>query len=130
MNANEKFNEELAMQVQGTLPKGHIYRLGRPCTILLKTGFPDLPIELSSTRLEEKSKQDNHPYDISSVKNLVYALQDPLAVFVYGDRNKSQNVIVELKYKSKNFLIGIYEAYFLRIFMNGLIGFHKEKPCI
>lgn len=108
MDANEMFNQELLRQIQGTLPKGHIYRLGRPCDILLKTGFPDLPIELSSTRLEEKSKQNNHPYEICAVMNLVSALQNPLAVFSYGDKEKSQNVIVELKYNSKNFLIGVY----------------------
>lgn len=53
---NDRFNEELSKQIDGTLPKGHIYRLGKPCEILLKTGFQDLPIELSSTRLEEKSQ--------------------------------------------------------------------------
>lgn len=34
MDANEMFNQELLRQIQGTLPKGHIYRLGRPCDIL------------------------------------------------------------------------------------------------
>ena len=54
---NDKFNIELSMQVEGILPKGHIYKLGYPCNELLSTGFPNLPIELSSTRLEEKSRQ-------------------------------------------------------------------------
>ena len=93
---NDRFNEELSKQIDGTLPKGHIYRLGKPCEILLKTGFQDLPIELSSTRLEEKSRQNNHPYEISEIRNLVIALNDPLAVFIYGDKEKSQNVIVGL----------------------------------
>lgn len=88
---NFKFNEELSQQISGILPKGHIYELGHPCYILLSTGFPDLPIELSSTRLEEKS-----------IRNLVLALNDPIAVFLYGDERKAQNVIVELKNDNKN----------------------------
>ena len=105
---NEQFNKELTMQIAGKLPKGHIYKLGRPCKILLSTGFPDLPIELSSTRLEEKSKQNTHPFKIEEVKDLVLALNDPIAVFVYGDRYKSQNVIVKLKKDEKNFVVGIF----------------------
>lgn len=105
---NDRFNEELSKQIDGTLPKGHIYRLGKPCEILLKTGFQDLPIELSSTRLEEKSRQNNHPYEISEIRNLVIALNDPLAVFIYGDKEKSQNVIVGLSKDNKEFVIGIF----------------------
>lgn len=105
---NDKFNIELSMQVEGILPKGHIYKLGYPCNELLSTGFPNLPIELSSTRLEEKSKQNNHPYEIGEVKNLVLALNDPIAIFAYGDKCKSQNVIVELKKDDKCFIVGIF----------------------
>ena len=63
---NDRFNEELSRQVQGKLAKGHIYQLGRPCAILLSTGFPDNPIELSSTRLEEKASED---YSINIMPN-------------------------------------------------------------
>ena len=105
---NDRFNQELFRQVQGKLAKGHIYQLGLPCEILLSTGFPDDPIELSSTRLEEKSKQNTHPFKIEEVKDLVLALNDPIAVFVYGDRYKSQNVIVKLKKDEKNFVVGIF----------------------
>jgi hypothetical protein len=76
--------------------------------------FPDHPIELSSTRLEEKSKQNNHPFKIEEVKDLVLALNDPIAVFVYGDRYKSQNVIVGLKKDDKNFVVGIFFNQIIR----------------
>lgn len=102
---NEIFNNELQMQVEGLLPKGHIYCLGLPSNILKSTGFPYIPIELSSTRLEEKSKQKNHPYEISEVRNMVLALNVPLAIFSYGDKEKSQNVIIELEYKKKKIQI-------------------------
>ena len=105
---NEKFNEELSRQVDGTLPKGHIYKLGRPCRILLSTGFPDMQIELSSTRLEEKSRQRNHQFEIMDMKDIVLALQNPVAVFVYGDSDKSQNVIIDLRKDNKNFVVGVF----------------------
>lgn len=112
---NDQFNHELSKQIAGTLPKGHIYRLGYPGNILLSTGFPDLPIELSSTRLYEKSKQDNHPYEIIDIRNIVLSLQSPLAIFSYGDKEKSQNVIIELKHKSKYFLVGMFITYYKEI---------------
>lgn len=105
---NENFNSELMQQIAGTLPKGHIYYLGMPCRILVDCGFPELPIELSSTRLEEKSKQRNHQFDIIDVKNIVNALQDPVAVFRYGDKEKSQNVILDIRRDGKNFVVGIF----------------------
>ena len=90
---NERFNNELQQQIDGTLPKGHIYKMGMPGKILLSAGVPNMPIEMSSTRLEEKSKQDNHPFEISELKNLVKELQSPIAVFKYG--NNTKNIIIQ-----------------------------------
>lgn len=104
---NRQFNDELQRQVDGTLPKGHIYRLGRPGGVLLSTGFPDLPIELSSTRLEEKAWQRNHEFDIADVRDLAKAINNPLAVFSYGNKDKAQNVVVEIERGGKKFVVGI-----------------------
>lgn len=103
---NERFNNELQQQIDGTLPKGHIYKMGMPGKILLSAGVPNMPIEMSSTRLEEKSKQDNHPFEISELKNLVKKLQSPIAVFKYG--NNAKNVIISIGYQGKQFLVGIH----------------------
>lgn len=103
---NERFNNELQQQIDGTLPKGHIYKMGMPGKILLSAGVPNMPIEMSSTRLEEKSKQDNHPFEISELKNLVKELQSPIAVFKYG--NNAKNVIISIDYQGKQFLVGIH----------------------
>lgn len=100
---NERFNNELQQQIDGTLPKGHIYKMGMPGKILLSAGVPNMPIEMSSTRLEEKSKQDNHPFEISELKNLVKELQSPIAVFKYG--NNAKNVIISIDYQGKQFLV-------------------------
>jgi hypothetical protein len=105
---NKLFNFELQMQIEGILPKGHIYQLGKPGLILRSAGFPDLPIELSASHLADKAKTAHHPFDISEVKDLVNALQTPLAVFSYGDKTKAQNVIVELTHNAKNFVVGVH----------------------
>lgn len=105
---NERFNRELEQQVAGTLPVGHIYNLGKPGSILQSAGFPNDDIELSATHLKEKSLQDNHPYDISDVRDLVKAINDPLAVFVYGKINKSQNVVAEIERDGKKFVVGVH----------------------
>ena len=99
---NERFNNELQQQIDGTLPKGHIYNMGMPGKILLSAGVPNMPIEMSSTRLEEKSKQDNHPFEISELKNLVKELQSPIAVFKYG--NNAKNVIISIHCQGKTTL--------------------------
>ena len=105
---NTRFNEELQQQIEGKLPKGHVYDMGMPSDVLLSAGFPNVPIELSSTRLAEKANVAHHPFSLSEMKNLVQSIREPLAVFTYGDKNKSQNVIVEIQHDGKNFVVGIH----------------------
>ena len=105
---NDRFNEELQQQIDGTLPKGHIYQLGMPSGILQACGFPDMPIELSSTNLAEHARKTRHPFELKDVMDLVIALQEPIGVFTYGDKEKSQNVIVEIQKEGRNFLVGVH----------------------
>lgn len=105
---NDRFNEELQQQIDGTLPKGHVYSLGMPNDILRSAGFPNVPIELSASHLEKKSIAAQHPFELKEIKSLVKALQDPMAVFAYGDKKKSQNIIVEIQHEGKNFVVGIH----------------------
>ena len=104
---SSRFDDELQRQIDGTLPGGHVYQLGRPGAVLRSTGVPDLPIQLSAARLAEKSSDANHPFEIADAKGLVKALQSPVAVFAYGDRAKAQNIIVEMSSNGKNFLVGL-----------------------
>jgi hypothetical protein len=78
-----------------------------PSDILLSTGVPNLPIQMSAQRLEDKATKFGHNFDIAEVKDLVNAIQKPIAIFEYGDRNKSQNLIVEIQKDGKNFIIGL-----------------------
>ena len=105
---NDRFNQELQRQIEGVLPSGHVYKLGMPSPILLSTKIPNLPIELSATHLKDKSKQGNHPFDLSDVANLPEALRHPIAIFEYGDKVKAQNIIVELQRNGKNYLVGLH----------------------
>lgn len=106
-DVNETFNEELQQQIEGTLPSNHIYRMGEPGQILLSTGVPDLPIQMNASRLKAKATSYGHDFELSEIKDLVKALQTPLAVFAYGDKTKSQNIIVPLQKDGKNFIVGL-----------------------
>ena len=105
--ANERFNKELQQQIDGTLPVGHIYQLGMPGEILRSTGIPALPIQLNSTKLEDKSKNYGHDYSLEDIKDLVLAMQNPLAIFAYGNKEKAQNVVIEIQSNGKNFVVGL-----------------------
>jgi N12 class adenine-specific DNA methylase len=106
-DVNETFNEELQQQIDGKLPSNHIYRMGQPGKILLSTGVPDLPIQMNASRLKAKATSYGHDFELSEIKDLVKALQTPLAVFAYGDKTKAQNIIVPLQKDGKNFIVGL-----------------------
>jgi hypothetical protein len=104
---NARFNEELQQQISGTLPIGHVYKLGNPLAILQSIGIPDFPIEMTSSKLDEKSQKRGHEFDLSDAANLPQAIQNPIAVFSYGDKSKAVNVITEIEKNGKKFLVGI-----------------------
>jgi hypothetical protein len=105
---NKRFNEELQQQIEGTLPKGHVYQLGMPGEILLGAGMPDSHIELKAEILAYKSSKDyGHPFELSDIKDLPKAINYPIAVFAYGDKTKAMNVITGIEKDEKNFLVGI-----------------------
>lgn len=108
---NERFNEELQQQIEGTLPRGHVYALGKPGVALLSAGIPDLPIELSADRLELKASKEyksNHPFDLENIKNLPDALNYPIAVFESRKGNGGNIVLTELKQDGNNFVVAIH----------------------
>ena len=107
---NETFNEELQKQIEGTLPKGHIYELGRPGQKLIDAGLKKLPIELSSERLSVKSSKDyksNHPFELKNIKNLPFALNHPIAVFD-SKRNDGVAILTDLRQDKSHFLVAIH----------------------
>lgn len=104
---NDRFNNELQQQIDGTLPKGHIYDLGMPNDTLLNAGLPNLPIEMAASRLSDKSMQENHPFDLSEIKNLPKAIQSPMAIFRSATRLGSFVVMTEIEHHGRNFVVAI-----------------------
>lgn len=103
------FDKELQEFIDGKLPKSHIFTLGKPSEILVKCGFPaEQRIELSASHLEFKSKLPRHTFELTEIKGLEKALKNPIAVFEYGDRKKSQNIIINIEKDGKNFLTGVH----------------------
>jgi len=105
---NEKFNNELQQQINGTLPKGHVYELGNPSEVLLSAGLPNLPIEMAASQLAYKSSSGKHDFDLSEVMDLPNAISNPIAVFEYGDKKKAQNILTILEHNGDHFLVGMF----------------------
>lgn len=107
---NRRFNEDIDRYNDGTLPIGYRFDLGMPSKWLQAAGFPELPISLRKSVIDNKSVLDRHLFEASDLKNLVYAIQRPIAVFPYTKPNM-RNVIVDLKRGSKHFLVGVTLNY-------------------
>ena len=103
---NKRFNDELKRYERKELPAGHRFELGYPSKYLLSAGFDNLPISMRASLLSRKAGDEFHPFNASSLKDLVKRLQKPIAVFKYSKDNM-RNVIVEAKSNGKHFLVGI-----------------------
>jgi hypothetical protein len=103
---NRQFNDELSQYAEGKLTPSHVFKVGLPGDILRKTGFPVVPIELLAAQLEKKI--DGHKLSPQDIRDLPALLQEPVAVFSYGVREKAQNVIIEAQKDGKNILVGIH----------------------
>ena len=108
---NEHFNEQLQAQIDGTLPKGHVYSLGMPSDILRSAGIPNLPIELSAERLEKKASiaySSLHPFNLSDITDLPQSLANPIAVFNSRTKQGAKVILTELKDKrGNNFVVAL-----------------------
>ena len=110
LQEESRFDREIEAFVRGELPDNHVFFLGLPGEILKKCGFPEKNvITLTSSRLKQKSTQENHPFSPLNIKGLDKALQTPIAVFDYArsGNNDMQNVIVDITQDEKHFLAGI-----------------------
>ena len=115
---NERFNDELKQQIDGTLPEGHVYRLGMPSEALRSAGVPELPMELSSTRLAEKASADyksGHPFSLEDMRNLPQALQNPIAVFDSKTRPGSKVILTELTDSQGNNFVAVTRSDIRRV---------------
>lgn len=107
LNVNERFNKELAWQIEGRLPKGHIYQLGMPSEALLASGVDNLPIELSADRLFAKAQKEyrnQHDFKLTEIENLATFLANPIAVFDSTKQDESKVLLLELRHNEYNFI--------------------------
>lgn len=106
---NAQFNAELQSQKEGRLRKGHVYNLGMPSAFLRSAGVADLPMQLTAQRLATKADKDyknDHPFDLTDVKNLPKALAAPIAVFNSGTVGGTKVVLTELEdWKGDSFVV-------------------------
>lgn len=106
--ANARFNAELELQIDGKLPIGHVYKMGRPSEFLRAAGIPNLPIELPASQLSLKASSGKHDFDLQEVRDLPKAIANPIATFAYGDKGKLQNILTLLDHNGEKFLVGIF----------------------
>ncbi len=102
---NKRFNEELQQQIDGTLPKDHTYQLGLAGSVLQSAGVRALPIELRASRLTDKSMQENHPFELSDIKNLPNAIQEPIMVFDSANTAGRKVILTEIESRGNNFVV-------------------------
>jgi len=111
---NDRFNYELKQQIEGTLPKGHIYLLGKPGQVLQNAGIPDLPIELKAGRLEHKASENyknKHQFDIADIRDLPKAINEPIAVFNSTKNDGAKIILTDLKDKNGNNFVVVIKMY-------------------
>jgi len=112
---NNRFNSELLQQINGTLPKGHIYNLGYPGEILLAAGLPCFPCELSAERITVKANSSykrKHPFHLADIKNLVKAINYPIAVFKSTKQDGAKIILTDMQHDGSNFVVvmGLYKS--------------------
>jgi len=111
---NDKFNYELKQHIEGTLPRGHIYQLGKPGQVLQNAGIPDLPIELKAGRLEHKASENyknKHQFNIADIKDLPKAINEPIAVFNSTKNDRAKIILTDLKDKNGNNFVVVIKMY-------------------
>ena len=104
---NNTFNTQLQKQIDKKLPKEYVYQLGYPNEILLSSGVANLPIELTAKTLERKANQENHIFEISDVKNLPFAIHNPIAVFDSTKKDGSKIILTEITNGRSNFIVAL-----------------------
>ncbi|MCL2184182.1 MAG: hypothetical protein FWB85_12025 [Chitinispirillia bacterium] len=104
---NTQFDCDLRLQIDGSLPIGYVYQLGRPGAVLLASGLDDLPMELESALLGAKSDtgyRRPHPFDLSGIKGLPMAVNGPIAVFRSTKNDGAKVILTDLKHGNHNFV--------------------------
>lgn len=111
------FNERLKELIKGTNNDFTPLDMGCPSDILLNTGLPNLPIQISVRTLIGKKHQSNHPFKLSDVTHLPEYISLPIAVFRSASTEEDRKVILtEMQCNGCNIVVVIspnqtYKSY-------------------
>lgn len=104
---NEAFNRELnALKAKGKDYPKHFLSLGLPSNILKSIGIPNLNITIGKNTLLNSSQKNNGRYDLSDLKNLPEAINNPLIVFENPSEAhpNRRGLLINLTNGKRNFL--------------------------
>ena len=109
----KQFNSELQQQIEGTLCRRHIYKLGYPSEALLAGGIANLPTELKARQLGNKASENyisKHPFDLSDIKDLPERVNNPIAIFNSTENDGTKIILTELKDKNGNNFVAVIKV--------------------
>ena len=103
-SVNERFNKELE-RLNEDNAQSVILNVGNPGEVLLSAGISDMPIRLYGNKLLKKVRK--HGFEVSDVKDLPMAINDPIAVFNNYGNERNRAVLTELRTSQGNILATI-----------------------
>lgn len=108
---NSKFNNDLMAISKNTVSAPNVLELGKPHSILLSTGIPNLPIQLKRTVLNRKSNSAKHEYDKDILQDLPKLLNNPIMVYDYPTEKggKVSDIAVEIEHNGRTVLVGLLD---------------------
>ena len=111
VDSNKNFNERLSSLMKDSHQKDQRLRLGYASTFLREGGLADGMIFLQYNKILKKSSENyenNHPYDIASLRNLPMAIAYPISVFENtNDKKAGSTILTELRGGDHNFIVAV-----------------------
>lgn len=111
VDSNKKFNERLSSLMEDPHQKDQRLRLGYASTFLREGGLADGMIFLQYNKILRKSSEsyeNNHPYNIGSLRNLPMAIACPITVFEDTNNKKAgSTILTELRDDDHNFIVAV-----------------------
>jgi len=83
------------------------YQFGESSSKLQQAGIPIVDIELAGKVLYEHSLNKNHPFSLNIIKELVQAVQNPMAVFKSNTENEDFVILTDIYYKGDAIIVSI-----------------------
>ena len=99
---NRRFNEELDRFTIDNADN-FVFSLGMPSNALLYGGIENKPIKLYGSKVAKKMRK--HGFRSGDLKNLPFAVANPIAVFNNTKRPGNRSVLTELKTEKGNILV-------------------------